>query len=290
MDLIIQTLLSGIVLGASYGLVAVGLTFVYGIGKIVNFAHGEFAMVGAYVLALTLGLGVPWPIALALGVVGVCLLAWFLEVAIVAPRLYKAHEHASVIATFALSILLANGALLLFGSTPIRVDSPLSDSKVTILGASVDGQRALTALISVVVLIALATWLRKSRLGLQMQAVSQNPNGALYTGINVRRLRRIAFILGAGLAGLAGVLVAPSMTAYPTLGINLVVTGFTIVILGGLGSVYGASLAGLVIGILYSAISTYVSVQWTTAAGWALVIVVLLLRPQGLLGKKPVRA
>lgn len=290
MDLVLQTLVSGVALGASYGLVAVGLTFVFGIGKIVNFAHGEFAMVAAYLLVIGLDAGLPWIVAMIFGVIGVCVLAWLLEVGIIARGLYEAHEDASIIATFAISLILANGALLIFGSSSKRVESPLTDDRISVFGASLDGQRALTAVVAVVALAALAAWLGRTRLGLQLQAVSQNPRGALYSGINVTRVRRIAFILGVGLAGAAGVLVAPTTTAYPSMGQTLVVTGFTVVILGGLGSVKGAAAGGIMIGVLYAVIATYVSVQWTTAVGWMLVIVVLLLRPQGLFGEKPVRA
>jgi len=289
-DLLLQTLVSGVTLGASYGLVAVGLTFVFGIGKIVNFAHGEFAMVAAYLLVLALGQGVPLLVAMVLAVVGVCVLAWLLEKTVIARGLYGAHEHVSIIATFALSLIMANLALLLFGPSARRVDSPLTSDRLELFGAGVDGQRALTAVVSLTALTMLAAWMRRSRLGLQMQAVSQNPRGALYTGINVRRVRQIAFILGVGLAGVAGVLLAPTMTAFPSMGQTLVVTAFTVVILGGLGSVKGAAFGGILIGVLYAFIATYVSVQWTTAVGWSLVMVVLLLRPQGLFGERPVRA
>jgi branched-chain amino acid transport system permease protein len=290
MDLLLQTLLSGVALGASYGLVAVGLTFVFGIGKIVNFAHGEFAMVAAYLLLIGLDAGLPWIVAMILGIAGVCVLAWLLELGIIARGMYDAHEHASIIATFAISLILANGALLTFGSSSRRTESPMTDERISIFGASLDGQRAFTAVLALLALAALAGWLRRGRLGLQLQAVSQNPRGALYTGINVTRVRRIAFILGVGLAGFAGVLVAPTTTVYPSMGQTLVVTAFTVVILGGLGSVNGAAVGGILIGVLYAFIATYVSVQWTTAVGWMLVIVVLLLRPQGLFGERPVRA
>jgi branched-chain amino acid transport system permease protein len=290
MDLLIQTMVSGLALGASYGLVAVGLTFVFGIGKIVNFAHGEFAMVAAYLMVIALSNGLPWVLAMILAVVGVCLMAWLLEVTVIARGLYGAHEHASIIATFALSLILANGALLLFGTAARRAESPLTDDRIDLFGAGLDGQRAFTAVVSLAALVALTYWLRASRLGLQMQAVSQNPQGALYSGINVRLVRRVAFVLGVGLAGVAGALVAPTMTAYPSMGQTLVVTAFTVVILGGLGSVKGAAYGGIMIGLMYAVVATYVSVQWTTAFGWLLVVVVLLLRPQGLFGERPVRA
>jgi branched-chain amino acid transport system permease protein len=289
MELVVQTLVSGLILGASYGLIAVGVTFVFGIGKIVNFAHGEFVMTAAYVLVIMLGMGVPWWLAMLAGVGGALIAGFILEITVVR-RLYRAPENSSLLAMFALSLIMATGAQLFFGTTPIRPQTPFLGTSVSIFGANVDGQRFLTAIVSVAGLAALSIWLRQSKLGLQMQAVSQNPRGALYTGINVRRVQQIAFLLGIGLAGVAGVLLAPTTTVTPSMGFPLVVTAFTVVILGGLGSVVGAALGGLVIGILHAVIATYVSVQWTSAAGWMLIIIVLLLRPQGFFGQKPVRA
>jgi len=289
MELFAQTIVSGLVLGASYGLIAVGVTFVFGIGKIVNFAHGDFIMTAGYVLVVMLGLGVPWWLAIILGVVG-ALIAGFIVELLVVKRLYKAPENSSLLAMFALSLIISTGAQIVFGTTPLRPYSPFSGETVVVFGVNVDGQRFLTAIVALVLLTALSIWLRRSRLGLQMQAVSQNPRGALYSGLNVRRIQQTAFLLGIGLAGIAGVMVAPTVTVSPAMGFPLVVTAFTVVILAGLGSVTGAVLGGLIIGLLDAVIATYVSVQWTTAAGWMLIIIVLLVRPQGLFGQKPVRA
>lgn len=290
MDLFIQTMLSGLVLGASYALVAVGLTIGYGIGKIVNFAHGEFVMVAGYVAVIAVTSGTPYALAVVAAVVAVAVLGLLVEKGIVARGLYEAPEHASIIVTFALALALINGTQMLAGSDPRPLRTSLTSYRVTIGSASVDGQRAVTAAIAVVVMVGLALWLTRSRAGMQLRALSQNPRGALYSGINVNRVRTGAFVLGVALAALAGALLAPTLTVSPSMGTPVVVTAFTVVVLGGLGSIPGATLAAFIVGISYSLVSTYMAVEWTTAFGWLLVIAMLLVRPQGLLGPKPTRA
>jgi branched-chain amino acid transport system permease protein len=289
-QLFVQTLVNGLALGASYALIAVGLTIVFGIGKIVNFAHGDFLMVASYGVVIGAGVGLPYGVAVLVGLVVVLAVGFVVEKLVIARGLYTADHHVSIIVTFALALLLSNGAQVLFGSEARSVASPLTSVRLEVGGVALDGQRALTAVAGIAVMFALSLWLARSRTGMQLRAVSQNPRGALYSGINVQRVRLVAFLLGTGLAGLAGVLLAPTQTAYPTLGHIAVVTAFTVVILGGLGSVNGAAAGGLAIGLLYAFVGTYVSVEWTTAIGWVLVIVVLLVRPQGLLGMKPTRA
>lgn len=290
MQLFVQTLVNGLSLGASYALVAVGLTIVFGIGKIVNFAHGDFLMVASYGVVFGAGLGLPYGAAVLVGLLVVLAIGFVIEKGIIARGLYTADHHVSIIVTFALALLLSNGAQVLFGPDARPVDSPLTRARLEIGGVALDGQRALTGVVGLLVMVGLTLWLQRSRLGMQLRAVSQNPRGALYSGINVKRVRLLAFLLGAGLAGLAGVLLAPTQTAFPTLGHTAVVTAFTVVILGGLGSVSGAAFGGLLVGMVYAFVGTYVSVEWTTALGWVLVIVMLLVRPQGLLGMKPTRA
>jgi branched-chain amino acid transport system permease protein len=290
MELIMQTISGGLIIGLTYALAASGLTLVFGIGRIVNFAHGEFIMIGAYGVVIALSLGLRYPLACVFGVVLVMVVGFVVERGLIARGLYEADEHSAIIVTFALGLLLTNGALIIFGPESFRVDSPLLGERISLGVLSTDGQRGLTALISIAVLIGLSVWLKRSRFGLQMVAASQNAAGSLYTGINVKRIRTIAFVIGASMAGLVGVLIAPTMTVFPSMGQNNVVIAFTVVILGGLGSVSGAAIGGLVVGLVQSLVSTYAEAQWATAAGWILVIIILLVRPQGLLGKKPVRS
>jgi branched-chain amino acid transport system permease protein len=290
MALFLQTILSGIVLGASYALIAVGLTIAYGIGKVVNFAHGEFVMIAAYVAVVMVTAGVSYPLAVCGAVAAAAVLGIVIEKVIIAPRLYSSQEHASIIVTFALALALTNGIQMWAGTDPRQLRTSLTRYRVVLGDISIDGQRALTAVISVVVMVLLGLWLTRSRSGMQLVALSQNPRGALYTGINVSRVRTIAFGLGTALAGLGGALLAPTLSVYPSMGNPLVVTAFTVVVLGGLGSIGGATLAAFVVGLCYSFVSTYMAVEWTAAFGWLLVIIMLLARPQGLMGAKPTRA
>lgn len=290
MNLLLATLFSGLVVGASYALVAVGLTIIFGIGRIINFAHGELVMAGAYGTYLAVQLGMNYFLAAVFGILLSALLGFIIEKGVVARGLYTADEHSAIIATFAIGLILSNVALIAFGPDSKNVESPLIDVNIGIGAISTDGQRALTALIAAIVLVALAIWLRRSRTGLQVQAVADNVRGAMYSGVNIVRIRTLAFVGGSAMAGLAGALLAPSMTVFPTMGQTNVVIAFTVVILGGLGSIGGATIGGLFIGIVYALVATYLDAQWSTALGWALVVVLLLVRPQGILGKRPVRA
>jgi branched-chain amino acid transport system permease protein len=175
--------------------------------------------------------------------------------------------------------------ILLFGPDPLAVTSPLGQSALRLFGIFVTSQRAFILVCSILVLGALGLWLRLSIKGQQVIAVAQNPRGALYSGIDVTWIRAFVFVLGVAAAGLAGALLAPISTAYPTMGHGALIVGFTVVILGGMGSIPGAMLGALLIGVANALFETFVSVSWTPALGWGLVIATLLFRPQGLLGQ-----
>lgn len=290
MDLVVQTIVTGISLGASYALVAVGLTIVFGIGKLVNFAHGEFLMLGAFLAVSFSSLGLPYLLVVPIAIAGTALIGWLVEWLVLSRGLYNAPEGSSIIVTFGLSLVFINGIQILYGSSARSLNSPLNSVRIGVEAISLDAQRVFTTVTALLVMIGLGLWLKHSRLGSQFRAVSQNPRGALYTGINVVHIRRIAFVVGVTLAAIAGVLIAPSQSVYPTMGQNAVVTAFTVVIMGGLGSVLGAAVGGLAIGLVYSFVATYASAELTAVVGWILVIIVLLFRPQGILGSKPVRA
>lgn len=290
MELFLQTVINGLGLGASYGLVAVGLAVVYGIGKVVNFAHGEFLMVASYAALASVAAGFPYWLAALVGIVCAGVLGVLVERLLLAQGLYSAPEHASIIVMFALSLGLQNLAQIIFGSDAKRIESPLTSVRVGSSAIGLDGQRFVTAILAMLILAGLAWWLRASRLGTQLRAISQNPRGALYSGINASGLRTVTFVLGAVLAGVAGVLLAPSSSVYPGVGLTAVVAAFTVVTLGGLGSVTGAIVSGFLVGLVYAFVATYVSTSWTEAVGWLVVISILLARPQGLFGAKPTRA
>lgn len=285
MQLLLQTLLNGTVLGAGYAVVAVGLTLVFGILGIANFAHGAFFALGGYaVYVLTAG-GLPYLAALPVAVAGVAAVGVGVEWLVVRRTLYGEGQHGAIIVTFALGQAVTAGLILLLGPDPYPVASPFNVGAFSALGLVVTGQRGLILGVSLVVLAAFGLWLGRSTKGQQVVATAQNPRGALYSGINVPRVRTLSFGLGVATAGLAGGLLAPIVTAFPTMGESALVTGFTVGILGGMGSISGPLVGAFLLGLGNALFETYVSVSWTPALGWALVIAVLLVRPQGLGGR-----
>ncbi|MDX3970265.1 MAG: branched-chain amino acid ABC transporter permease [Bradyrhizobium sp.] len=285
MDLLVQTIINGLILGSGYALVAVGLTIIFGTLHIVNFAHGAFFALGAYAVLQLENAGIPYLLCIPLAVIIVAIIGFVLELTVVQRALYDRGEHGSIIITFALSQAIVAAIVLVIGPDPLPVKSPFGQTAISVFGFFISAQRLFIAATSIAVLVAFSLWLRHSIKGQQILAISQNPKGALYSGINVPRLRALSFLLGVSAAGLAGGLIAPLISAFPTMGDANVIVAFTVVILGGLGSIGGALLGALVIGLANSMFETYVSVSWTPALGWILVIFVLLFWPQGLLGR-----
>ncbi|MCK1433422.1 branched-chain amino acid ABC transporter permease [Bradyrhizobium sp. 87] len=285
MELLVQTLVNGLVLGAGYAVIAVGLTLIFGIVGIANFAHGAFFAMGGYACYLLTSRGMNYFIAVPLSVLIVVAIGTVTEWVVIRRSLYGDSHHGSLIVTFALGQAAVAGLILIFGPDPLPVTSPLGQSTMRFLGIFVTSQRAFIFVCSVLVLGALGLWLRLSIKGQQVVAVAQNARGALYSGIDVPWIRALAFVLGVAAAGLAGALLAPISTIYPTMGYSALIVGFTVVILGGMGSIPGAMLGALLIGVANALFETYVSVSWTPALGWGLVIATLLFRPQGLLGQ-----
>jgi branched-chain amino acid transport system permease protein len=285
MDLLVQTIINGLILGSGYALVAVGLTIIFGTLHIVNFAHGAFFALGAYAVLQLENAGIPYLLSIPLAVIIVAIIGFTLELTIVQRALYDRGEHGSIIITFALSQAIVAAIVLVIGPDPLPVKSPFGQTAISVFGFFISAQRLFIAGTSIAVLMGFSLWLRYSIKGQQILAIAQNPKGALYSGINVPRLRALSFLLGVSAAGLAGGLIAPLISAFPTMGDANVIVAFTVVILGGLGSIGGALLGALVIGLANSMFETYVSVSWTPALGWILVIFVLLFWPQGLLGR-----
>ncbi len=285
MDLFIQTIINGLILGSGYALVAVGLTVIFGTLHIVNFAHGAFFALGAYGVLLFQKAGLTYLLAIPLAIAAVAFIAYLIELTIVRRALYDRSEHGSIIITFALSQAIMAAVVLTVGPDPYPVSSPFGQTALTVFGMFLSAQRVFMAVTAIIVLAGFAWWLQKSFKGQQILAISQNAKGALYSGINVPLIRRLSFLLGVSAAALSGALLAPLISAFPTMGDANVIVAFAVVILGGLGSISGALVGALVIGLSNALFETYVSVSWTPALGWMLVILVLLIRPNGLMGK-----
>ena len=290
LSLLPQFLANGVVNGASYVLVAVGLTLVFGILNIVNFAHGEFFMLGGYA-AVTASAVLGWPLVPTL-IVTVLTLAIFGALAerTVFRPLGQRDTSNAIIASFGLSVMLQNAALLVFGPQPKSLKTDLASVPVHLGSVFLTGQRVLIVGVTIAIVTALFLVLRFTWTGRALRAMAQHPTVAQITGVNVRKVAVITFAIAAAMAGVAGALMSSVFLVQPTTGTMLVMKAFTVVILGGMGSVAGAVLAGVGLGIIEALVSGYLGNGLRDMIGFILVILMLLTRPQGLLGRSTERS
>jgi branched-chain amino acid transport system permease protein len=283
----------GLITGVFYALMAIGLSLIFGILRIVNFAHGEFYMVGAYAFTLVaLALGVnPWLALVAAPLLG-ALLGWITERLLIRP-LYAgysswgvAKDEYAIIVTFALSLLLINLVDKVIGPYPMRGPSLVEVQRLRLGPFMMSGHRLTAAIVGAIVILAVFLFIRFSFWGKQIQAVSQNRLGASLAGIDPSRVSMIVFAASGALAALAGALLAPLINASPDVGLYIAIKSYVIVVLGGMGSIGGALIASLLLGILESFAAVYVSYDYRDTFGLVILILVLLFRPQGLLGQR----
>ncbi|MCA8906564.1 MAG: branched-chain amino acid ABC transporter permease [Rhodospirillaceae bacterium] len=279
-----QAGLNGLVIGAMYALMAIGFSLVFGTMRIVNFAHGEFYMIGSFVAFFTYAQWeVPFAltILIAIAVVGVAGAA--IEWVVVRPL--RTDELSSMIATLGVSVVLQNGALMFFGASP----RPMPDvvSGLVHLGPAIFSASRIFVIVAATVVIG-AFWLfmQKSRTGRAMRAVAQDQEAALLQGVDVERIFPFAFAIGVVLAAVAGVLMAPVFSVSPFVGATPMLKAFIVVILGGLGSIPGAVLGGLLIGMIESFGATFLGGVTADMLQLGVVIAILLVRPAGLMGRK----
>lgn len=290
MDLFLQLSANGLVLGMFYALSALGLTLVFGLMRVVNFAHGELYVVGGLIgWALTETLGVNFFVALA--IVVVCLgAAGYLIDRLLISWVRGQGEEPTILLTIGLSIFITNTALLIVGTTPQTVLSPFK-SKPLFLGPVVLTQSRLALVVLCVALIGGAYLLiQRTSLGRAMRATFQDPMAAQLVGIRTAHVYGFTLALGAALAGAAGMLLGSIYVVQATIGGAISLKAFVVVILGGMGSFAGAIVGGLILGVSEALWGGYVATGYVDAIGFALVIVMLLARPHGLFGKHIERA
>lgn len=282
----IQALLDGVLIGGVYAVISIGLTLVFGVMGIVNFAQAEFLMLGMFVgyfLWAFFGLDPLLAAPLAFAVVG----AFGMAVQhVLVRRVMHAPPVAQIFLTVGLLIVLENAALLAFGSDFRSVKTPYQTSSLRLgpLFVSVPYLAAFAA--SAASGLALWWFLRSSWFGRAMRATAQDPMAARLMGIDADRMRRLAFGLGVGLTAFGGAVILPYLTAYPTVGGQFVVLMFTVVVLGGLGSVAGAVVGGLAVGVIQSLSGLVFPIQLQNLVLFVVFIGVLALRPEGLLGAR----
>jgi branched-chain amino acid transport system permease protein len=284
---LLQQIVNGVTIGLVYALIAIGLTLVFGILDVINFAHGELYMLGAFLTyGLTAGLGVPYFPALALTIVGAAAAGVLAEQLTVRP-LRGRHMFTVVLSTLGLSIFLQNGALFLWGPDPREIELAWG-SRPLVVGGVVITYLRVAVLATGAVLIAALTWfIRRTIWGMAMRAVAANRDAAALMGIPVARVYAITFALGAGLAGVAGGLLGAMFTIEPSMGEWAVVKAFCVVIMGGMGNVPGAVLGGVILGVAENVGAGFLpgGSSYKDGIGYAILILVLLARPQGLFGR-----
>lgn len=280
--LFLQQLINGLANGMGYVLIAVGLTLVFGVLRIVNFAHGEFYMLGAYSTYYAMSLaGLPYIPALLCATLLVAALGVLANRFFFAPLL-KEHEFTVLLSSLGLALLLAHAAEAVFGADPKYFDTPFSDATFEWGDITVTQQRLLVIGVAVLLIVWVYAFIRFTRMGQMMQATAQHPQGAALTGIDTRFVHSYTFALACALAALSGALVGPTTMLFPTVGDWAVLKGFIVVVMGGLGSISGALLGGLILGVAEALGGSYISMGFKDAIGYAIIIVVLLWRPHGL--------
>jgi branched-chain amino acid transport system permease protein len=289
----LDLLCNGLIIGLFYALMAVGLTLIFGILRVVNFAHGELYMVGTYTYTLAaLKLGIdPW-LALPLAAAGGALVGSLTERWLMRP-LYAGYtswgmlkDEYAVVVTFALSLLLVNLVDKLIGPYSQRGPALLDITRVALGPIMLSGQKLVATGVAAATIVALALFIRRSFWGRQIQAVAQNRLGASLAGIDTARASNLVFTLSGALAGLSGGLLAPIINASPDVGSFPAIKSYVIVVLGGMGSLPGSIVASLLLGVLESFGAVYISYDYRDTFGLVILMLVLLVRPQGLFGQK----
>ncbi len=281
-------LISGLGLGSVYAIIALGYSMVYGIAKMLNFAHGDVIMVGAYVsfFAMTLA-GLPFAVSVPAAVVVCTLLGMTVERLAYKP-LRQASSLAVLITAIGVSYFLQNAAQLLWGSDT-KIYPTILPGAVSLFGGqlSVSYLTIVTILTCILIMTGLMLFINKTKTGKAMRACSEDKGAATLMGINVNQIISITFAIGSGLAAVAAVLLCATYpSVYPTLGSMPGIRAFTAAVFGGIGSIPGAFLGGLLLGVIETFAKAYISTQLSDAIVFAVLIIVLLIKPTGLLGHK----
>lgn len=286
MESIIEQIINGMRSGSIYALIALGYTMVYGIAKMINFAHGDIIMVGAYTLYVSIE-KFKMPVWLAvITTIVVCAVLGITIERIAYKPLRKAPALAVLITAIGMSFFLQSVALLIFKANPITVKSIITLKTITIGGITITGTTMVTLIVTFICMVALTLFINKTKAGSAMRAVSEDKEAAQLMGINVNRTISMTFAIGSALAAVAGIMfVCQFQSIKPTLGALPGIKAFVAAVLGGIGSVPGAMLGGILLGIIESVSKAYISTELSDAIVFGVLVLVLLVKPSGLLGK-----
>ena len=286
---ILQYLINGISIGSVYAIIALGYTMVYGIAKMLNFAHGDVIMVGAYIsFCVTNYLGLP-AIVSVFASMAVCTVLGIVIEGLAYKPLRGTPSLAVLITAIGVSYFLQNAAQLIWSSAPKNFTSIVTMDPIMLFDGRlvITGEVILTVIVSVIVMVGLTLFTGKTRTGKAMRAVSEDRAAAQLMGINVNQTISTTFAIGSALAAVAGVLLCSTVpTLQPTTGAMPGIRAFTAAVFGGIGSIPGAMLGGILLGIIETFSKAYISTQFSDAIVFSVLIIILLVKPAGLLGKQ----
>jgi branched-chain amino acid transport system permease protein len=280
-----QALISGILIGGVYALIGIGLTIIFGVMRIINFAHGELLMVGMYMTYYLFTMLHVDPFLSIFITIPLMFLFGALLQKVFINRVLDALPQNQILLTIGLGLIMSNSVMLAFTSDYKILTTRYSSSSVKVLGISVSSPLVISFAITVAITLALTWFFRETNTGQAIQATAQDREAATLMGINVRKMSLIAFGLGSALAGTAGALIAPTYYIFPQVGSVFTLKAFVITVLGGMGSVSGAMMGGVLIGVAESVGGAYAGSGWKEVIVFVLFLLVLLFKPSGLRGK-----
>jgi branched-chain amino acid transport system permease protein len=284
-----EQLINGLSIGSIYALIALGYTMVYGIAKLINFAHGDVIMIGAYILYVCIyTLKLPGIVAVLITILFCAILGAVIEKVAYKP-LRKAPSLTVLITAIGMSFLLQALALLIFGANPITFQSIIQVDSVKLGSITISGITIIIFIVTVLCMVSLTYFINQTKAGSAMRAVSEDKAAAQLMGINVNRTISMTFAIGSALAGIAGFLyISQYQSLQPTLGALPGIKAFVAAVLGGIGNIPGAMLGGILLGVIESLSKAYISTQLSDAIVFGILVLVLLVKPSGLLGKNSI--
>lgn len=288
---LVPQIMHGIVFGAALGLLAMGLTIVFGLLGVMNFAHGEMLLWGAYLGYTVLAVSGSFWLALALAPLGVAVIGGVIEISTLRP-LYKREPLHGLILTFGLAMALRELVRPIWGKDTLTIKPnqlpEIAKGSLPFLGMTYPTYRLMVFTFAILVMLVLWLFFTRTRAGIMVRAAVQDSEMLDGLGVNVSRVFTLTFAASAAVAALAGVLLGPWFTVYPTMGVEMILLAFIVVILGGMGSIGGSVIAALLIGVVNSLLTLRLDPQHASIVVFALMIIVLILRPRGLFGKEGV--
>jgi branched-chain amino acid transport system permease protein len=278
-------MLVGLVLGVAVILVALGLTIIFGLLDVINMAHGEFYALGAFIALALSSIGLPFWLLLAVVPLLMLPIGYVIERSLIQRVFHTGERHVTtLLLTFGLGLVLEDGYRLVFGPNPHRPEMPLTGG-VDLFGIFLPTYRLFLILIGAAIIAAVAFVVYRTRLGAMVRAAAFDRHMAASLGVPVQHVYAGAFAFGIALAGLAGVLLAPLYSVFPTMGRDFILMAFTVVIVGGMGSIAGVVVAGVVLTQVQAIVSLYISPVWSDPIVFGIMVVMLMVRPQGLFGR-----